>query len=87
MTAILTTSAPVARIARARSARSAGTPSKSCDDSTMRRPPVVRDQIVEAGAPFDVDVLGAERQRLAEQPPALLLRSLEAARPPTPAGR
>ncbi len=40
MTAILTTSAPVARIARARSVRSAGTDSKSCDERTIRRPPV-----------------------------------------------
>ena len=41
-TAILTTSAPAARMVRARSARSAGTASKSCDDRTIRRPPVWR---------------------------------------------
>ena len=41
-TAILTTSAPAARMVRARSARSAGTDSKSCDDRTIRRPPVWR---------------------------------------------
>ena len=40
ITATFTISAPAARIARTRSIRSAGTPSKSCDDSTIRLPPV-----------------------------------------------
>ncbi len=38
--ATLTISAPAARIVRTRSGRSLGIPSKSCDDSTMRFPPV-----------------------------------------------
>ncbi len=40
LTASLTISAPVARIARARAMRSSGTPSKSCIESTSRRPAV-----------------------------------------------
>ncbi|PYR10639.1 MAG: hypothetical protein DMF99_11215 [Acidobacteria bacterium] len=39
VTAIFTTSAPVDRMACACAARSVGTPSKSCVDSTMRCPP------------------------------------------------
>ena len=67
--------------------RSAGTPSKSWDrqhDARVRRP---GDQIVEPRAPFDVDVLGAERERVGEDPLALLFGSAEAAALPRRRGR
>ena len=47
----------------------------------------LRDQIVEPRTPFQVDVIGAERQRVGEDPPAFVFRSGErTAFPVRPAG-
>ena len=80
ITATLTISAPAARIARTRSMRSAGTPSKSCDDSTIRLPPVAAIRsAANAGLELDVDVFGALLQRALENPPPLGFGVLERA--------
>ena len=85
--AILTTAAPVARIARYRDSRSAGVASKSCVDSTTLRPPPRRDHIVEPGAPFQVHPVGPKLQRAQQDAPPLLLGPREpAALPDRPAG-
>ncbi len=77
--AILITSAPVARIARALSPRSSGIASVVVHREHDPAAPGLRNHVVEARTPFDVDILGAERQRLAEDATALLLRAFELA--------
>ena len=72
---------------RTRSIRSAGTPSKSCVDRTMRLPPVEaissrRERRLE----LDIDVLGALLKRAVENLPALDFRVLEGAAFPLRAG-
>ena len=76
--ASLVTAAPVAQIARWRSARSAGTPSKSCAD-TIRRSPRVASTHGRAleGRKLNVDVLGAHGPGFVQQPQPRLLASAE----------
>ena len=77
LTASLMTSAPVARIACACVVRSPGTPLKSCDRQHDAPAGGFGEEIGEIRFPLDVHVVGAARQRLPEDPSALVLRSRE----------
>ena len=85
VTATLTTAAPVWRMACARDVRSAGTPLKSCDEMTTLLA-CCATQIVEAGLPFDVDVVGPEIECAPKHRSTLLFAPVKPARPPTSGG-
>ena len=88
MTAIFTTAVPWRRMSRTRSARSAGTPSKSWLDSTTRARASAGQLLERRGRlPFEVDVVGAEAEGPGQDGQALGLAPLEpAAFPGGPAG-
>ena len=86
ITATLIVPAPVARIARARAGRSRGTPSKSCDESTMRAGSCAI-SVSKPGAPLDIDVLRAASERLLKDVAAARPRCRRTGRLPIAGGR